>query len=83
MTPQALEAAQAALVLAAWLALPVAVAGVVAAALSGLVQSVTAWQDAALGQVPRLLAVVAAWALTAPWVAAELTAFARLLWGPG
>ena len=69
--------------LAAVLCVPVAVAALVSGLLSGLLQSVTGWSESVLSHVPRLVAVVAAWALTGAWVARSLTAFAQLAWGGG
>lgn len=74
---------QQALVLAAWLAAPALVGAFVAGALAGVLQNLLAWQDAAVGQVLRLLGVGAAWAVAWPWVSAEVLAFARLAWGGG
>ncbi|MCB9534793.1 MAG: flagellar biosynthetic protein FliQ [Myxococcales bacterium] len=74
---------QQALVLAASLAVPALAGAFVAGALAGLLQNLLAWQDAALGQVLRLVGVSAAWAVAWPWVSAEVLAFARLAWGGG
>jgi flagellar biosynthetic protein FliQ len=82
--PDALvELVQHALALAARLAIPALAGGAVAAVLGGLLQNLTAWQDGALTHVPRVVAVGAAYALAAPWIAEEMVAFARLAWGHG
>ncbi|MEZ4464379.1 MAG: flagellar biosynthetic protein FliQ [bacterium] len=67
--------------LAAWLALPIVGAGLLAGIIGGILQAVTGWQDAALGQVPRLLAVVLVLVVAGPQIAHEIVDFARLAWG--
>lgn len=69
------------LLLAVRLSLPALAGGLVAALAGGLVQNLTGWQDGVLSYVPRVAAVAAAYALAAPWLAAELLAFARQAWG--
>ncbi len=70
-----------ALRLAAVLAVPVALAAVLAGVFSGLLQRFTAWSDASLAYVPRLAAVVLAWVATGPWVARAVVAFTERAWG--
>lgn len=76
-----LALAREALVLSVALSLPV----VAAAALVGLfvsaLQSATSLQDAALAHLPKLVVVALATALTAPWMARTLTAFALRAFG--
>ena len=71
------DAARDALLLALALSLPV----VTVAALVGLVvaafQAATQIQDPTVSHLPRLLAVVAALVLLAPWMGRELGAFAE------
>ena len=71
------DAARDALLLALSLSLPV----VAVAALVGLVvaafQAATQIQDPTVSHLPRLLAVVAALALLAPWMGREIGAFAE------
>lgn len=68
--------------LAAWLALPIVAAHLLAGVLSGILQAITGWQDAALSQVPRLLAIVIVLLIAGPWMARSLVDFARLAWAP-
>lgn len=68
--------------LAAWLALPIVAAHLLAGVLGGVLQAITGWQDAALSQVPRLLAVVLVLAIAGPWMAESLVDFARQVWAP-
>jgi type III secretory pathway component EscS len=70
-----------ALQLALWLSLPALVASAAAGALSGVVQGATQVQDAALGFVPRLLAVAAALLLSAGWMSDRIVAFTAQVFG--
>lgn len=80
MTPDLLvELVQQAIALAAVLALPVLGAVLVTGLATGLLQAVTGVQDASLGNVPRLIVVVLALAIAAPWMAREAVTFAQLL----
>lgn len=81
MSAHTLALVQQALSLAVFLMLPVLAAGLLASVASGLLQNFTAWRDPTLSQAPKLLAVCAGWAISAPWIADELTRFARLAWG--
>ena len=63
------------------LALPIVGAGLLAGVIGGILQAVTGWQDAALGQVPRLLAVVLVLVVAGPRIADAVVDFARLAWG--
>jgi type III secretion protein S len=67
--------------LAVRLSLPALAGGLAAAALGGLLQNITAWQDGLLTYVPRVFGVVVAYAAAAPWLGEEILAFARLAWG--
>jgi flagellar biosynthesis protein FliQ len=69
-----------ALQLALWLSLPALGAAVIAGAISGALQAATQVQDAALGFVPRLLAVALALFLSAAFMGERLTAFTSALW---
>lgn len=69
------------LTLAAWLALPIVAAGLLAGLIASILQAVTGWQDAALSQVPRLLAVALVLVVAGPWMATALVDFARAAWG--
>lgn len=68
--------------LAAWLALPIVAAHLLAGLIGGVLQALTGWQDAALSQVPRLLAIALVLMLAGPWMARSLVDFARLAWAP-
>ena len=81
MEPTTLDLVQKGLGLAAWLALPIVGAGLLAGLISSILQAVTGWQDAALSQVPKLIAVGLVLALAGPSMAAALVDFARLAWG--
>ncbi|MCA9538408.1 MAG: flagellar biosynthetic protein FliQ [Myxococcales bacterium] len=81
MPPETLELVLRGLTLAVWLALPVALGSFVAGALGSVLQAFTTWRDPALTQVPRVLVVALVWAASWPWIADELLAFTRLLWG--
>jgi len=71
------------LVLTCWLILPVALAGLLAGIIGSLLQAITTWRDPALSYVPRLVAVGLTLAFAAPWIADEVTTFARMAWGAG
>ena len=81
MDPTTLDVVLSGLGLAAWLTLPILRAGLLAGVIGGILQAVTGWQDAALGQVPRLLAVVLVLVVAGPRIAAAVVDFARLAWG--
>jgi type III secretory pathway component EscS len=83
VSPELLAAVRQALVLAAWLMSPVLVAALISGALAGALAGVTTWREATLSHAIRLLLVALAWTLTAPWIAAELQAFALIAWGGG
>lgn len=63
-----------------WLALPALLASVVAGALSAGLQALTGVADAALGFVPKLLAVAAVLFFTGAWMMERLSAFTLELW---
>ncbi|MEO7095261.1 MAG: flagellar biosynthetic protein FliQ [Polyangiales bacterium] len=68
--------AREALVLATALSLPIVAAAALVGIIVGALQSATSLQDAALAHLPKLVVVVVATALTAPWMARTLAAFA-------
>ncbi len=80
MSPETLDLVLQGLRLTASLAAPVVLAALLAGLISSAFAGLLAWHDAAISQVPRLLAVVLAWALAAPWIATELLSFAKLCW---
>ncbi len=55
---------------------PALAAALLVAALTGVLQALTQVQDATLGVVPRLAAVLGALALAAPWIGARVVRFA-------
>lgn len=63
------------------LAGPPVLAGLLAGALGGAVQSATRIQEPALAQVPRWLAVVGALLVTGPWIGEQLLVFAQAMLG--
>ena len=71
LTAIVMQALELALVLSA----PALLASAAAGALSGVVQGATQVQDPALGFVPRLLAVAAAWLLGGAWMSERLLSF--------
>ena len=73
--------AREALVLATALSLPIVATAALVGLVVGAFQSATSLQDAALSHLPKLLAVVVATALAAPWMARTLTAFAVRAFG--
>ncbi len=73
--------AREALLLATAMSLPIVAAAALVGIVVGAIQSATSLQDAAIAHLPRLLAVVVAIALTAPWMARTLGAFATRAFG--
>jgi len=74
--PTLLAAGREALLVALAVSAPALGAALAAGLVAGVLQAVTQVQDHALGAVPRLVAVLAALALAAPWVAARVARFA-------
>jgi len=60
-----------------FLSLPVLVTGLIVALVVSVLQAVTQVQDATLSLVPRILAMLLALALTAPWMLSKLVEFGR------
>lgn len=73
--------AREALILATALSLPIVAVAAVVGLLVSAFQSATSLQDAALAHLPKLVAVVVATALCAPWMARTLMAFATRAFG--
>ena len=69
--------AREALILATALSLPIVAAAALVGVLVGAFQSATSLQDAALAHLPKLVVVVLAIALTAPWMAHAIVAFTQ------
>jgi type III secretion protein S len=71
------EAARDALLLALSLSLPVVAAAAIVGLLVAALQAATQIQDGTIGHLPRLLAVIAALVVLAPWMGHEMGAFAE------
>jgi flagellar biosynthesis protein FliQ len=76
VTALLLHLSREALLLALLLSAPPLLAALASGLVTGLLQAVTQVQDAALGAVPRIAAVLAALVLAGPWMAARLARFA-------
>ena len=74
------EIGLAALLVGAKLAAPVLIVALVVGFVVSLLQSVTQMQDAALGFVPKLVAVGACLVLFGSWMIAEMTVFTTQLY---
>jgi len=74
---QGIEFARQAIMLLIFLSLPVLVTGLIVALVVSVLQAVTQVQDATLSLVPRILAMLLALALTAPWMLSKLVEFGR------
>ena len=75
--PTVLFAGREALLVALTVSAPPLAAALVAGLVSGALQAATQIQDHSLGAVPRLVAVLAAVGLSAPWVAARVARFGQ------
>lgn len=76
MNPTLLHLAREALLLALLLSAPGLLAALLVGLLTGVAQAVTQVQEPSLGVVPRLVAVLGALAVAAPWIGARLLRFA-------
>ncbi|MCP4375008.1 MAG: flagellar biosynthesis protein FliQ [bacterium] len=74
---QGIELARQAIMLLIYLSLPVLVTGLIVALVVSMLQAVTQVQDQTLSLVPRILAMLLAFALTAPWILSKLVEFGR------
>lgn len=74
---QGIEFARQAIMLLVFLSLPVLVTGLIVALVVSMLQAVTQVQDPTLSLVPRILAMLLALALTAPWMLSKLVEFGR------
>lgn len=77
MDPTLLAAAREALLVALAVSAPPLAAALVVGLVTGALQAVTQIQDHALGAVPRLVAVLTAVGLAAPWTAARVVRFGQ------
>jgi type III secretory pathway component EscS len=75
--PTLLAAAREALLVALAVSAPPLAAALVVGLVTGALQAVTQIQDHALGAVPRLVAVLTAVGLAAPWTAARVVRFGQ------
>ncbi|MDP6044731.1 MAG: flagellar biosynthetic protein FliQ [Phycisphaerae bacterium] len=74
---QGIELARQAIMLLVLLSLPVLVTGLLVALVVSVLQAVTQVQDQTIGLVPRILAMLLAFAITAPWMLSKLIEFGR------
>lgn len=74
------ELLQEGLYLALLLSAPPVLAALAVSLVISLLQAGTRLSDPALVQLPRAAAVLLALALSGPWIGAQLTRFATLLW---
>jgi flagellar biosynthetic protein FliQ len=74
---QGIELARQAIMLLVFLSLPVLITGLIVALVVSILQAVTQVQDQTLSLVPRVLAMLLALALTAPWMLSKLVEFGR------
>lgn len=80
MDPQdAIDLAREALVVATLVSAPVLVAGMVVGLIIGLIQALTQIQEQTVAFVPKMIAMVAALALSLPWVLSRLLEYSREL----
>lgn len=76
MTAGLLALAREGLLLALWLAVPLLAAALVAGAFTAVIGAVTQVRDPSLGMAPRVVAVVVAIVIAAPFIATQAAAFA-------
>lgn len=76
MDPSLLHLGREAVLLALLLSAPPLSAALVVGLLTGIGQAATQIQEPSLGVVPRLVAVLAALAIGAPWIGARIVRFA-------
>jgi len=82
MTPElAVQIVRDALMTAFWLAAPLLAVGFIAGIAVSLVQILTSIQDTAFNAIPRLLAFLATFLLTLPWMIQKLTAYTTVILG--
>lgn len=81
--PELAFLAQQALLLALIVSLPAVIAGALATLFSAVFQALTQIQDSSLSQLPRLVAVVVALGIAAPWMGAQISQFAGHVFGSG
>jgi flagellar biosynthetic protein FliQ len=77
----AIDLARQAVVLTLVVGAPVLLAGLLAAAIVGVLQAATQVQDQTLSFVPKLLAVVLTGLVAGPWMLSRLVDFSREMFG--
>jgi type III secretion HrpO family protein len=73
--------AQQALLLSLWVSLPVLAVAAVVGLISAVFQAATSVQDAALGHLPKFVAVTLVLAVAGPWMGGQILAFAIRAFG--
>ncbi len=76
MDPALLHVAREALVVALLVSAPPLAAALAVGAVTGVLQAATQVQEPSIGVVPRLVAVLVALAVAAPWIGARVARFA-------
>ncbi len=76
MDPALLHVAREALVVALLVSAPPLASALAVGAVTGVLQAATQVQEPSIGVVPRLVAVLVALALAAPWIGARVARFA-------
>ncbi len=76
MDPALLHVAREALVVALLVSAPPLAAALAVGTVTGVLQAATQVQEPSIGVVPRLVAVVLALAVAAPWIGARVARFA-------
>ncbi len=76
MDPALLHVAREALVVALLVSAPPLAAALAVGAVTGVLQAATQVQEPSIGVVPRLVAVLVALGVTAPWIGARVARFA-------
>jgi type III secretory pathway component EscS len=76
LDPALLHVAREALVVALLVSAPPLAAALAVGAVTGVLQAATQVQEPSIGVVPRLVAVLVALGVTAPWIGARVARFA-------
>lgn len=80
MSPDtAVDIGREALLVASLIAAPVLLSGMIVGLVVGLVQALTQIQEQTVAFVPKLIAMVAALAVTLPWIVTQLVEYSREL----
>jgi flagellar biosynthetic protein FliQ len=76
MTPEmVIQLMRDALLTALWIAAPLLAVGFVAGIIISLIQILTSIQDSAFNAIPRLLAFLAAFVVSMPWMLSKMTVY--------